>query len=221
MTGPRKPRRPTEAELALWRQVAKTTTPLSAAQKSERRTDLEPPSGGSPPAPALGSVRSSAKKPPREPQVVRPKGDVQPPIRYTPTRPDVGKAAAGAPGLDRNTARRLGRGALEPEARIDLHGMTAERAHRALTRFILSAHAGGKRCVLVITGKGGRPRDADLGQIRDYGGGAGVLKTLTPEWLRSPPLVGLVVGLFQAHTRHGGDGALYVYLRKNPAKRHV
>lgn len=110
-------------------------------------------------------------------------------------------------------------GRLEPDGRIDLHGMTAERAHRALTQFILSSHATGRRCVLVITGKGGRRSPDGEHPIRPFVEGEGVLKTLTPEWLATPPLDQLVVGVFQAHIRHGGGGALYVYLRKPPGGR--
>lgn len=107
---------------------------------------------------------------------------------------------------------------MAPEARIDLHGMTADRAHRALIGFILQSHSAGRRCVLVITGKGtGRPLGPEHGW-RDTSR-AGVLKSMTPDWLRQPPIGALVVGQFPAHRRHGGDGALYVYLRKNAARR--
>ena len=90
--------------------------------------------------------------------------------------------------------------------------MTLDRAHSALTRFILAQRAAGARCVLVITGKGGDYRDRADGRFDMYGGGA--LRRDVPRWLREPQLAGSVVGVYQAHPRHGGEGALYVYLRK-------
>ncbi|MBX2854400.1 MAG: Smr/MutS family protein [Rhodobacteraceae bacterium] len=96
--------------------------------------------------------------------------------------------------------------------------MTADRAHRALTRFILGAYSSGKRCVLVITGKGGRHRQQDEHHIRDFEE-VGVLKSITPEWLAAPPIGNVVVGVYPAHVKHGGAGALYVYLRKNELLR--
>lgn len=120
------------------------------------------------------------------------------------------------PGLDRGTARRLGRGRIEPQARLDLHGMTADRAHGALAAFIAGAVAQGLRCVLVVTGKGmGRPDE--VWPPRDEGRaarGEGVLRRETPRWLATPPLSGMVVGVFEAHPKHGGGGALYVYIRR-------
>lgn len=116
------------------------------------------------------------------------------------------------PGVDGATARRLKRGTQEPDARLDLHGMTAERAHRTLVGFILQAHRSGARLALVITGKGGRRESSD--GLRPVEPGRGVLKSLTPEWLAQPPLSACVVGVYPAHQRHGGSGALYVYLRK-------
>jgi DNA-nicking Smr family endonuclease len=111
--------------------------------------------------------------------------------------------------MDRREYQRLKRGKRDPEARIDLHGMTMDRAHPALTRFILAAQAAEARLVLVITGKG---RGAD-------GGGPiphprGVLRHKVPEWLRLPPLGQAVLQITPAHQRHGGDGAYYVYLRR-------
>ncbi|KPP89206.1 MAG: hypothetical protein HLUCCA08_03175 [Rhodobacteraceae bacterium HLUCCA08] len=115
----------------------------------------------------------------------------------------------GGVAMDRKAFGRLKRGKLSPEARIDLHGMTLERAHPALTGFILNAHAAGRRLVLVITGKG---------KARDEGGPIptrfGVLRHQVPQWLRMPPLSGAVLQVTEAHRSHGGAGAYYVYLRR-------
>ncbi len=104
--------------------------------------------------------------------------------------------------MDRKAYEALRRGRLEPEARIDLHGLTSERAHAALQSFILSSHAEGRRLVLVITGKG-RSNE-----------GPGALRRGAPHWLALPPLAARVLEIAPAHRRHGGDGALYVYLRR-------
>jgi DNA-nicking Smr family endonuclease len=121
---------------------------------------------------------------------------------------------ATMPGLDGNTADRLRKGAADPEAKLDLHGFTEAAAHRALLTFLKSGRARGLRLVLVVTGRGAR-RDAhapfDLGFDR---GPRGVLKTAVPRWLNEPEFSGLVVGAKAAHIRHGGEGALYIYLRK-------
>lgn len=118
-------------------------------------------------------------------------------------------------GLDGRTAERLRRGMLEPEARLDLHGLTEETAHRALMIFLRSAAARGLRLVIVVTGKGkpsapDEPFDMELNQRT-----RGVLKTMTPRWLAEPELARFVADVRTAHRRHGGAGALYVYLRKS------
>jgi DNA-nicking Smr family endonuclease len=112
--------------------------------------------------------------------------------------------------MDKRTYTRMKRGRLAPDARIDLHGLTQEQAHPALVSTILNAHAAGKRLVLVITGKG-KPRD-DGGPIPVR---TGVLKHAVPQWLRQPPLAGVILQVTEASQGHGGSGALYVYLRRS------
>ena len=111
--------------------------------------------------------------------------------------------------MDHKTHRQMTRGKLSPEARIDLHGMTLAVAQPVLIRFILQAHADGRRLVLIITGKGrdGGP-DAPL-PVRP-----GALRHNVPHWLHMPPLAGIILQVRAAHRRHGGDGAYYVYLRR-------
>ena len=86
------------------------------------------------------------------------------------------------------------------DARIDLHGMDQDRARLALHGFLQRCHDDGLRAVLVITGKGTR--------------GDGVLKRRTPEWLAEPAVRAMVAGVSDAHRRHGGEGALYVALKR-------
>ena len=100
-------------------------------------------------------------------------------------------------GLDGRTQRRLLRGDVPIDQRLDLHGYTVARAELKLHSFIQDASCAGCRCVLVITGKG-----------------AGVLKGHVPGWLKRPPLSGLVLALAEARPADGGSGALYVLLRR-------
>ena len=104
--------------------------------------------------------------------------------------------------LDRPTLDRLAGGKLQIEGRVDLHGMTQSEAHALLLSFLQRAHANGVRYVLVITGKG------------FSSGGDGILKRQVPAWLSTPPFRALVSSHDLAARRHGGEGALYVRLRK-------
>ncbi len=118
--------------------------------------------------------------------------------------------------FDRKNAKKLRSGRVEIEARLDLHGMRQDEAHHALRAFLHRAHGRGLRWVLIITGKGsfsGRATDAgeDVIPLRDRG----VLKRNVPRWLEEPDLRGLVVSFTQAATAHGGEGALYLHLRKH------
>jgi DNA-nicking Smr family endonuclease len=105
-------------------------------------------------------------------------------------------------GVDRATADKVKRGRYPVAGRLDLHGMTQAEAHRALTGFVAGARAAGKRCVLVITGHG-----------RITGG---VLKVSVPRWLAEPELRRHVLAMAPAQPQHGGAGALYLLLKRNP-----
>jgi DNA-nicking Smr family endonuclease len=107
-----------------------------------------------------------------------------------------------SPGLDRRTDDRLRRGRLGIQGRIDLHGMTQSQAHAALNSFILRGWHEQRRMVLVITGKG------------SGGQGAGILRQVVPRWLNESPLRPLVLAIQRAQPKDGGDGALYVLLKK-------
>jgi DNA-nicking Smr family endonuclease len=110
--------------------------------------------------------------------------------------------------LERRTRLRLVRGVVEIDARIDLHGLTRREAHDRLARFLLQAQAHGARIVLVITGKGAP------GAVSHFGHERGVLRREVPLWLGSAELRPLVVGFETAHVVHGGEGALYVRVRR-------
>jgi DNA-nicking Smr family endonuclease len=119
-------------------------------------------------------------------------------------------------GVDGATAERLKRGKVEPDATIDLHGMTQAQAHARLVSFVRRAHEHEHRCVLVVTGKGSplAQREEGRGFVMPERPKAGILKTMVPRWLEEDGLRALVVGVHAAHQRHGGAGALYVYLRR-------
>jgi DNA-nicking Smr family endonuclease len=111
--------------------------------------------------------------------------------------------------LTRRHKKRIARGNHTIDGRLDLHGMTQAEAHDALFRFLRAKQARGAKVVLVITGKGVRGNDD--------GGGRGVLKRMVPMWLGMPDFRGLIVGFESAAIGHGGEGALYVSLRKGRA----
>lgn len=133
------------------------------------------------------------------------------------------KKAAPKPkpiGLDGHTRERLKCGQSEPEARLDLHGMTQAAAHRALLGFLQKAHKNSLRLALVITGRGqsvarapspsATPRRPEGPTRQD----TGILKEMVPRWLNEGYFAAFITGTASAHIRHGGEGALYVYLRK-------
>ncbi|MEM8812296.1 MAG: Smr/MutS family protein [Pseudomonadota bacterium] len=107
------------------------------------------------------------------------------------------------------TTRRIARGTMAIDARLDLHGMTQAQAHDRLHRFLSRAQAEGCRLVLVITGKGSRVDGA-----ASRPGEIGILKRALPLWLEEPAFRSLVVGIDTAHKSHGGEGALYIRLRR-------
>jgi DNA-nicking Smr family endonuclease len=102
--------------------------------------------------------------------------------------------------MDRRTARRLKRGELPVDGRIDLHSLTLAQAHGALTGFIRGAYGRGARCVVVVTGKGKS--------------GEGKIRRETPHWLNQPALRPLVLAVTEARTHDGGSGAFYVLLKR-------
>ncbi len=117
----------------------------------------------------------------------------------------------GPSGINGATQERLRRGLMEPDARIDLHGMTQQAAHRALITWLKSAHKSGHRLVLVVTGKGNPKNDENAPWMMSP---HGVLKQMVPRWLNEAELTALIASVRPAHAKHGGGGALYVYLRK-------
>lgn len=186
--------RPEEEEI--WQRVAQTATPLHKP--------------GFPKPVEVSPAPRKAKTPAKEPVSPFQIGSAAPGKTGHDLAPSLSERLARTPvAMDRKAFGKLQRGKLKPEGRLDLHGMTLSQAHPALNRFILGAHAQGKRLVLVITGKG-KDRDAG-GPIPER---LGVLRHQVPHWLSIPPLAAAVLQVSPAHLRHGGSGAYYVYLRR-------
>jgi DNA-nicking Smr family endonuclease len=120
----------------------------------------------------------------------------------------VAKAAPPLAPLGRRLKQRVARGREPIEARLDLHGHTQSEAHAALLKFVRRAQADGVKTALVVTGKGGTKN------ARDETAGRGVLKRAVPLWLALPEFRRFVIGFEDAHVGHGGQGALYVRLRR-------
>ena len=141
--------------------------------------------------------RAPAPKPRAEPKPASGPA-AAPMVSPRPVLPELSHGAS--PGVDRRTAERLHRGQMEIDGRIDLHGMTQSEAHDALAAFMDKAEGRGWRCVLVITGKGTR--------------GGGVLRAAVPRWLNLAPHRARILSFGAARPKDGGDGALYVLLRR-------
>lgn len=173
----------TEEEKRLWELVAKTAQPLHSG----------------------------------EPEVIAPKAEPKhritvTPREYTPAHPLMTRGEAplstGAyAGIDRNTAERFRKGETPFDGTLDLHGLTREKAHRALGSFLHSHYDRGSRCLLVITGKG-------LRKDMQQGTGHGILREMLPVWLSEPGLRAMVLALDVAKQKHGGSGAYYILLRR-------
>jgi DNA-nicking Smr family endonuclease len=128
-----------------------------------------------------------------------------PPAKISrPPKPEVPAAPPLAP-LGRRERSQLSREKKQIDARLDLHGMTQTRAHHALSGFLQRAHYDGLTFVLVITGKGKIGAESERG----------VLRRQVPQWLSLPEFRALVVGFEEAHIGHGGEGALYVRIRRS------
>ncbi len=162
-------------DLRLWRHVTQDVTPLHPT----------PPPDDPPPATAVPVAA--------------------PPVAAGPAPRPAAPLRALTPGkiadVDRSTGDKLRRGNLAIDGRLDLHGLTQPEAHDALDRFLASSAHMGRRCVLVITGKG-------------VGASGGVLRQAVPRWLNEAPNRARVLAVTPAQPRHGGAGALYVLLKR-------
>ena len=178
-----KDRKLSSQEKALWHHVTRSMTPMhphKIVPEGDLSTNKSAPSKKAFTPSSAPSYHQAPKHPPHMPKQMMP--------------------------LDGATQRRLRRGKMPIEGKLDLHGHRQAEAHRALEDFIAYSRRRGRRCVLVVTGKGNLTTPYTEGV-------PGVLRQRVPEWLRTGHLAQHIVGIEQAHPRHGGSGALYVILR--------
>lgn len=171
-----------EDESALWQHVMGDVARLPKADRPP-----EPEGAPKPRSPAARVARPRPAPVAIPPAAARP---AEPPLEH-----------GQAPGLDKRTRLRLRRGQVEIQGVMDLHGLTQTEAHRALAGFLEGAQRAGKRCVLVVTGKGSGP-------------GSGVLRAAVPRWLNEPDLRRMILAFSHAAPKDGGEGALYVLMKR-------
>lgn len=201
---PRKPRDIRPDELELWRKVAARAEPLHP----EKPVPAPVPA----PTPAPAAKPMQPPKPMAEPARVFRLGEKAPASAGKPrpaAQSQTSPTSQPAVRMDPKRYGQMKKGRIAPEARVDLHGLTLSQAHPVLIGFILRAVAEERRLVLVITGKG---------KARDHHGPIperhGVLRQQVPHWLHAAPLKPHVLQVSEAHVKHGGAGAFYVYLRR-------
>jgi DNA-nicking Smr family endonuclease len=189
-------RKMSDDERALWRAVTRSVAPLRRRRVAIERAQAEGAVERASPEPTERKGKPAPSRPAATTRVTpAPQPAVQPVMR-----------------LERRLKQRLARGSESIDARIDLHGRTQSQAHAALLRFLQKRQADGAKIVLVITGKGG-----GIG-TGGFDGERGVLKRQVPLWLQLPEFRGYVLAVEEAHSGHGGEGALYVRLRRIRAR---
>lgn len=206
----------------LWKKIAEGVRPLKETKHKRHAKPLPSPLEGEVPKRSLGGggkhepggVGESPLSPARRAgQLPRKWGAKEPgPPPLVP-----GQLA----GLDRRSGEKLRKGQMAVEAKLDLHGMTQAGAHARVVGFIESQYAAGARCVLIVTGKGGRAADpfqpkAVPGRFT-FSAGRGVLKEALPRWLNEPRLRPQIIAVQPASRAHGGEGAVYVLLKRKRA----
>lgn len=180
-------RKLTPEDRDIWDKVARTVSP-ARPRKAERIAVTA--------ASVQSALKAELKAPPKFVKPTRAVPSAPPPSRQGP-----GRTAQGAPDpLEPRRHRRIARERDPIEATLDLHGFGRFDAQDQVTAFLTSCQSRGLRAVLLITGQGRR--------------GGGVIRASIHEWLQGPGLRGVVSGFAAAHRRHGGDGAIYVTLKR-------
>jgi len=178
----------------VWDEITKSVTPMKK-EKTKSLAKHEPKKIAKPSKPAA-VPKQKVKMPEIMPEIMK-----DPIIKPKPALAEL--SAGDAINMDKSTAQKLKRGQMPIEGRLDLHGMTQQQAHSALDEFIDHAYHAGKRCVIVITGKGGVSKE-----------NKGVLRQRTPAWLNLPQNRSKILGFTAAQPKDGGSGALYVLLKR-------
>jgi len=194
MAGHRKKRLLSDSEAQLWREVVKQVervNPVAPMQIQQAVVHAKP----------IALVSAFKHQMFRVGQKARPSQHLKPSFLDAP--------AKTSPNMDRRNFQRLLKGKLEIDGTLDLHGLTVEQARTRLHAYLNNAYQANYRLLLVITGKGKFSGYDEFNRPK-----IGVLKQGVPEWLKSAQLSSLVLQVTQAHGRHGGGGAYYVYLRR-------
>jgi DNA-nicking Smr family endonuclease len=152
-----------------------------------------------------GATLPAPMNPVRPARAVAPPSTSAEPPAARPTKPSAPPLAP----IERRFKRDLSRGRAAIDGALDLHGLTQAEAHQALRGFLRHSQAQGARLVIIVTGKGGA-----IDEFSGWPNERGVLKRVTPQWLREPDLRSVVLGFEEAGRAHGGAGALYVRLRR-------
>ncbi len=199
---------------ALWEFMAQSLEPLRKKKQrvpeTEAHTDADARESRSRAKPAEPPPTGVARERPRS----------RHPTSSHEPKPATQRPAPSPPPLatfERKAVRRIATGKVEIDARLDLHGLRQSEAHHQLVGFLQRCAVAGLSVVMVITGKGGPPGTMARPLAETMGGERGVLRRNVPLWLEEPALRRIVIGYRAAGARHGGDGALYIQLRK-PAR---
>jgi DNA-nicking Smr family endonuclease len=188
-------RRATPEELDLWNQIAQTVKPIKSKRRAAKSKEAKPKEA----APTAPAARSQG---PRAPKAAVPPAAPAKPVPHALTH-------GLSHGIDRRQADRFRKGKLTIEGKIDLHGRTQQAAHDDLLAFLRRARGAGKRNVLVVTGKG-----MTQNVRRNAEPKTGILRQAVPRWLNEPAFRPLVLAFDYAAPQDGGEGALYVLLKR-------
>lgn len=205
----RKPRGLDETEHKLWQKVTAAITPITSRPLGtlpDPRTD----------APEAGPARKPAK-PKKSAAAVQPV-PARPALPARPAATRKPPAPHDAGTIDGGLQRKLRRGRIDPDAKIDLHGLNQAQAHQRLRTDLPRLRVNGARCLLVVTGKGSATtlarhtlHGSEISQTPER---RGVLRDSLPGWLAEAEFRPHVAAVRPAHPRHGGGGAFYVWLRR-------
>jgi DNA-nicking Smr family endonuclease len=212
----RRKRALSDEERVLWQKVAESIEPLKRSRRRSPAPDVaaKPEDEDKAPTSAVVSEAAAPLPPPPPKKLHRTKA-----IPTVAPKPPAKPSPPSLAPIDARTKRKIARGVVPIEERIDLHGLTQRDAYAALRGFIASARHRGLKVVLVITGKGRRGDSGHLGHDVFSPGERGVLRRLVPQWLSLPDMRDYVVGFEEAHIAHGGGGAIYVRLRASKTAR--
>jgi len=201
----RKPPKEDDDDARLWESVARSVKPIA-------KRGIIPAQGPDAPEPQKKASKTPEDAPAKRPRIAIDdlrigSGSGQSASSPSPARRSSDLSHGDAPGVDRRTAEKLRRGLMPIEATLDLHGYSQDSGRQALLGFLEAHRSAGRRCVLVITGKG----------LKDDWS-VGVLRQAVPQWLNAEPFRKLILAYSYAQPHHGGSGAIYILLRRNRQK---